>query len=112
MPMEATPLEQEVDAVALKETLPLTVLLLVGLLTVTPANAEIAEHRTRMESVLKTCIFIRVISPVGFFGDPVRPFLTRGSTDEGGDTLERARSARHAWDGSLGESGNLQPCTF
>ena len=64
--MEATPLEQEVDAVALKETLPLTVLLLVGLLTVTPANADTAEHRTRMESVLRTCFFIRVISPVEF----------------------------------------------
>ena len=70
MPMEATPLAQGVDAVALKQTLPLTVLLLVGLLTVTPANADTAEQRTRMESVAKTCFFIRVISPVGIFGDP------------------------------------------
>jgi hypothetical protein len=33
--------------------------------------------------------------------------MTRGSTDEGGDTLDRARPARCAWDGSLGESGGL-----
>ena len=70
MPIEATPFAQEVDAEALKETLPLTVLLLVGLLTVTPANADTAEHRARMESVLTTCFFIRVISPVGIIWRP------------------------------------------
>ena len=48
--MEPTPLEQEVVAEAMKFTFVLTVLPLVGLVTVTPANAEIdaqkiARHR-------------------------------------------------------------------
>jgi len=65
MPIEETPFEQEVLAFALKVTLVFTVLPLAGLLTVTPAKADAAEKRTRMQSVLRTCFFIRVFLPLG-----------------------------------------------
>jgi hypothetical protein len=58
MPIEPTPLEQEVDAEALKLTLPLTVLPFAGLLTVTPAIADATEKRTNMAAAIGTCFFI------------------------------------------------------
>lgn len=78
MPIEATPLEQEVLAEALKKTLEFTVLPLVGLLTVTPANAYADEKRTRMEMVLRACFFIRVFLPLESIWRPRKAIKNKG----------------------------------
>jgi hypothetical protein len=57
--MDPTPFEQEVVAVATNLTLVPTVLLLDGLDTVTPANAELATAmKTEMAVIVKTRFFI------------------------------------------------------
>jgi len=58
--MEATPFEHEEVALATKLTLEPTVLLFVGLLTVTPANADNAmKIKAQTEIGIRTGFFIR-----------------------------------------------------
>jgi hypothetical protein len=63
MPIEPIPLEQEVEAEATKFTLDPTVVLLDGLDTVTPANAELpTKTKTEMAVEIRACFFICTFS--------------------------------------------------
>ena len=81
MPIEAIPFEHEVEAEALKLTLPLTVLPLLGLLTVTPAIADATEKKTKTAVDARTCFFIWALLRLDFRARPVRPCKTERSTD-------------------------------
>jgi hypothetical protein len=66
MPIEATPFEQEVVLEAMKLTDVPWVLLLAGLVTVTPAKADEAA-KTHTTMGIRACFFIRAFSPVGMY---------------------------------------------
>lgn len=70
--MELTPFEQ-VDAVALATNLTdvPTVLPLLGLVTVTFANAD-AARKTKMADEVKTHFFIGLFSPVSSYSEPCK----------------------------------------
>ena len=83
MPIAETPFEHEVVAVATKLTFVPTVLLLAGLDTVTPANAELAtEKKTKMAVERMTCFFILTFSlRLGFSLGPIKLYSSEGYTD-------------------------------
>jgi hypothetical protein len=62
-----------VEAEALKFTLVLTVLPFAGLLTVTPANEDATEKKTKMAVDAKTCFFIWAFLRLDSLARPVRP---------------------------------------
>ena len=84
--MEATPLEQEVVAVALKDTVEPTVLPFTGLLTVTPANADATDARKKVVKIAKETgtDFIMLFFSGWICARPVRLGIAEGSTDQAG----------------------------
>src|SRR5579872_3418899 len=87
--MEPTPLEQvELDAVATNWTDVPTVLLLLGLVMVTVANADAPSRQTEMAVEIRADFFIWAFLRLEFEPDPVRSEKDIHQSD--GNTLSRA----------------------
>lgn len=92
MPIDATPFGQDVFPLATKLTDDPTVLPFPGLVTVTPANAEVPAKNKMIRRKIRGCFFIRTYLQVESNSRLVSPFKAEGShTDtQAGDTLDRS----------------------
>jgi hypothetical protein len=79
MPIDSTPFGQDVVPFAAKVTDDPTVLPFPGLVTVTPANAEVPAKTKMIRKKIRVCFFIRTYLQVEFNSRLVNPFKAEGS---------------------------------